>query len=314
MFAKFYNMETAQQIFSYELLNTIKSEELADKLRTEGNQYFQEKTLEKAFKLYTRSIMSAPHPRITKYLNKEKTNTVENGQVLEEHEWDKTISGQNISEYHALALGYANRSAVQFEMKHYGRCIVDIELAIKHGYPLEKREKLIERKFKCLVYLKRFEEACEFIKDSIKQLQNQSQSEKCNLIDVQRLNKLVQYSQHNIQKCSSNNSCSGSDTNGNLMKKSFSKDIFKDLGERNPVIPNLSNAVTMRYTADQGRFLVAQRNIQPGEMLVAEKAQSSSLLVQEDVLSSRCTTCMTSCHNPIPCPNCNMNIFSSKVC
>jgi SET and MYND domain-containing protein 4 len=46
----------------------------------------------------------------------------------------------------ALGLAYANRSAVYFQLQEYQLCIQNIELAKAHKYPLEKIQKLEQRK------------------------------------------------------------------------------------------------------------------------------------------------------------------------
>lgn len=48
-----------------------------------------------------------------------------------------------------LALSYANRSAVCFELKLYFFCLENIKLAKTHGYPADKMSKLDERMEKC---------------------------------------------------------------------------------------------------------------------------------------------------------------------
>lgn len=53
-----------------------------------------------------------------------------------------------------LALAYANRSAVCFELKMYSTCLENIELAKQHDYPAEKMTKLNERAEKCRQMIK----------------------------------------------------------------------------------------------------------------------------------------------------------------
>lgn len=49
-----------------------------------------------------------------------------------------------------LALGFANRSAVYFELREYEFCLENINLATDCGYPKEKLKTLMQRKEKCL--------------------------------------------------------------------------------------------------------------------------------------------------------------------
>ena len=65
-----------------------------------------------------------------------------------------------------LALGYANRSAVLFQMKEYELCIRDITRAFDNSYPNNLMYKLFERKARCLKALKQFPRALESMKSA----------------------------------------------------------------------------------------------------------------------------------------------------
>lgn len=49
-----------------------------------------------------------------------------------------------------VALAYGNRSACNFGLKMYGKCLTDIELAINANYPDRLKSKLEKRKAECL--------------------------------------------------------------------------------------------------------------------------------------------------------------------
>jgi SET and MYND domain-containing protein 4 len=53
-------------------------------------------------------------------------------------------------DYSNLALAYANRSAVYFELKLYQPCLNNIQLARKHKYPADKMKVLDDREKRCL--------------------------------------------------------------------------------------------------------------------------------------------------------------------
>ena len=65
-----------------------------------------------------------------------------------------------------LALGYANRSAVLFQMKEYELCIRDITRAFDNSYPNNLMYKLFERKARCLKALKEYPRALESMKSA----------------------------------------------------------------------------------------------------------------------------------------------------
>lgn len=90
------------------------------KLRTLGNEQFQKKEFFDALLKYNHSLCFA-----------------EQG-----------------TEY--LGIAYANRSATFLEMKQYELCRMDIQLARKHNYPIEKMEKLNRREEICNAEIQRY--------------------------------------------------------------------------------------------------------------------------------------------------------------
>ena len=63
-------------------------------------------------------------------------------------------------------MGYANRSAVLFQMKEYELCIRDITRAFDNSYPNNLMYKLFERKARCLKALKEYPRALESMKSA----------------------------------------------------------------------------------------------------------------------------------------------------
>ncbi|CAL4120092.1 unnamed protein product, partial [Meganyctiphanes norvegica] len=164
MFRYFYNLEEPHLCLNAPTLPIKgKSEEQADRLRSEGNKYYQKTILDRALELYNMSIMAAPHPNIYSNTAKKETGTSHLKDVCEIRD----------EEYKCLALGFANRSAVLFELEQYDKCLSDIDLAIKYGYDKAEKHKLSERKAKCLLALKRHQEAESIIQATIAELYEQ---------------------------------------------------------------------------------------------------------------------------------------------
>lgn len=88
-----------------------KCDETADKLRDDGNVYFNNGEHLEALILYNKSLCHAGTDQ--------------------------------------LCLAYANRSAVYLKAKLYEKCLQNIELARMHGYPQSKLQKLSEREQRC---------------------------------------------------------------------------------------------------------------------------------------------------------------------
>lgn len=81
--------------------------------------------------------------------------------LFEEGKWLRAIELYNRSLCCAerapsemISLSYANRSACFFEMKHYDKCLVDIDLAKRNKYPQRLMFKLDKRKADCLRLIK----------------------------------------------------------------------------------------------------------------------------------------------------------------
>jgi len=62
-------------------------------------------------------------------------------------EYNRALCNAESDELKSLL--YGNRSAIYFEVKRYGLCLANIQLAIEHGYPHDKLEKLHARAAKC---------------------------------------------------------------------------------------------------------------------------------------------------------------------
>ncbi|KAJ8670509.1 hypothetical protein QAD02_001768 [Eretmocerus hayati] len=91
----------------------VKNNQIATRFREEGNQCFVTGDDEEAIEKYTQSLAFAE--------NKE-----------------------------SMALAFANRSAALYRKQLYGECLIDIDAAVIHGYPENKKKKLKERAQKAM--------------------------------------------------------------------------------------------------------------------------------------------------------------------
>ncbi|RZC33209.1 SET and MYND domain-containing protein 4 [Asbolus verrucosus] len=92
-----------------ELRSDPKSDEVAAKLREQGNEMYKMKKVKEAWELYTKSISYAEEDGVN------------------------------------LALAYANRSAVLFEVNLHRQCLMDISRALENNYPEHLKPKLFVR-------------------------------------------------------------------------------------------------------------------------------------------------------------------------
>lgn len=93
---------------------SIKSQDIAEKTRAEGNKCYIEKNFFDALVKYNESLCYAEKGSVT------------------------------------LGLAYANRSAVYYELKLFGKCLKNIQLARSNGYPNKNIMLLDKRAEKCL--------------------------------------------------------------------------------------------------------------------------------------------------------------------
>lgn len=271
MFSYLWDLEVAQQCLSPTVINAGKSDEESDRLRAEGNKCYQKKILDKALKLYNLSIMAATHPALAVAEKHEKQPN--DSCVNESERSGKECTQSDLEEYRSLSLGYANRSAVLLELEQYDKCICDIEAALRYGYPKLLHSKLAERKAKCLIALKRKSEAKEVLESALKDLVELSLDEAKSKNSREALHQLV-------KQCESNEDDAHKKTenvqNGHQMdlsRASKEKLLFSyqtptapKILDHNPTIPALSASVRLAYTPQQGRYLVAEKDIHPGKI------------------------------------------------
>lgn len=265
MFSFLWGLEEAKLTLKPNIIKTEKSELKAEELRKEGNKYYQKKLIEKALDFYNKSILFAPHPRIIepKQHNSETcTRSIGDHEDLSREIQKAGCSTENEA-HRSLALGYGNRSAVLFEMQEYEKCISDIDHALFHGYPKILHSKLAERKAKCLIALKRKNEAKCLLQASLEALDGLSLEEGKTKSSKASLHLLLQNCQHLEEPNLSSGSDDASETKSKLLF-SFETPSPPQLQHHNPSIPSLSNSVELAFSPHQGRYLVANKDIKPG--------------------------------------------------
>ncbi|XP_066976668.1 SET and MYND domain-containing protein 4-like [Macrobrachium rosenbergii] len=255
----------------------------AEKFRNEGNRFYREKKLDKALLAYNYSILAAPHPPVVDG----SSNVVGN-------------------EYEVLALGYANRSALLYETDQYESALADIERAIAFGYPANRKHRLQERQAKCLLALGRAQEARQTLEEAINLLNALSLEEKEAATTWDSITKL-------LTKCE-NKSQETETTTGAYDRLYYTGPISPpDINSPQANTPCMSSALRIAYTPARGRHLVAEREIQPGEILLVEDALTA-IVKLDATLRSHCSKCLRRAPIPIPCPTCSLVVFCSDKC
>lgn len=255
----------------------------AETFRNEGNRLYRERKLEQALLAYNYSILAAPFPNQAA----EATPTI------------------NIPEQESLALAYANRSAVLYEMGQYESALADVQRAFIYGYPPARKHRLHERQVKCLQALGKFQEAKTILEETINALSALSLTDKEAATAKSSLTTLQ-------AKCESNSSPVSS-------PHQYERVLYTGPERPPPVscprpdLPCLSDALRIHYTPIRGRHLVANRDIQPGEVLVVESALGAVVKL-DATLRTHCSYCLRRSPIPLPCPTCSLVVFCSESC
>ncbi|XP_037665579.1 SET and MYND domain-containing protein 4 isoform X2 [Choloepus didactylus] len=218
-----------------------------------------------------------------------------------------------------VSLCYANRSAALFHLGQYEACLKDISRAQIHGYPERLQPKLILRKAECLVTLGRLQEASQTIIDLESSF---ADNPTLAASHFQILQRNLSHLKIKVQE---------KETFAEPFPAALTK-VLKDmdLKEENERIPSASSSVGLGTDPLRGRYLIATKDILPGELLVKEDAFVSVLnpgeMPQlhrglENKWDTRVTTGDLYCHRclkhtlaTVPCDGCSYAKYCSQEC
>ena len=231
----------------------------SQKCRNLGNQLYQKNKLAEALEKYSESISAAPHPPPPhSYLfNQDAPNNGNDG------------TNGNGESYEELSLGYANRSAVLFQLKEYELCIRDITRAFDNSYPNNLMYKLFERKARCLKAMKDFPRAMEAMKNAEMWMKYSTLSETKSSSFKKEIAKQVEFLEEKVAATDIKEYGDQMDQKRGLIapvKHLPTPQINSEVG-LNPEIPCVRADVSLKYATDKGRYLVADKDIQPGIIL-----------------------------------------------
>ncbi|XP_065091929.1 SET and MYND domain-containing protein 4 [Ochlerotatus camptorhynchus] len=156
-----------------------------------------------------------------------------------------------------LAIVFANRSAVCFELKEYADCLQNIRLARENLYPEHLLPKLDKREEVCLKLL--------------------------DIIEGQQIFEQLDQGEPKLS--------------------------YKP----NPKIPHISDCIELKEDEEFGRYLVTNRNLSAGDIIIVEKPFST--LLDANLRYTHCDYC----HEDkfltlIPCKTCTITMFCSEEC
>ena len=97
------------------------------------------------------------------------------------------------------------------------------------------------------------------------------------------------------------------------LSRKFVRKLVPDLSKPHPKFPVFSEAVAVQYDPQgvRGRYCVASRDIEAGELLAVETP--FVWLLDKEAAREHCWHCFRSLLAPVPCPNC-AGTFQLKGC
>ncbi|XP_008202496.1 SET and MYND domain-containing protein 4 [Nasonia vitripennis] len=213
-----------------------------------------------------------------------------------------------------LGVILANRSAAFYHLDKFDLALRDCEEALKVGYPKHLTYKVAERRARCLLGLKSHTKAMEAFKSAIQALDDakmpSEKKKKCES-DMRIMLAMMQKGQQlNDSKGVTKEKLI--EMENNMLKE---KDTTPKIKECNPLYPSCSKAVEIKDArGDVGRFAVATKDIQPGELLVVEKPHCSMLLGEYRL--THCHRCSIRIVAPYPasCYLCSSVAYCSPNC
>ncbi len=211
------------------------------------------------------------------------------------------VNEQGISK--ELAIGFANRSAALFRMQLHVECLNDITQSLQSGYPQELSYKLHDRKGRCLMKLGRTKQALESFERAIELVADAQ-------MDNKKKDALREGMKKGIEECKNFDLSALKDLR--IENGLSSTNIAPALAKVHSTFTSLSDACDVEYTTTQGRFIIAKRDIKPGEIILVEKPYASVVLL--DHRKSHCHHCFRRCLAPVPSLLSTYVVFCSKQC
>lgn len=199
---------------------------------------------------------------------------------------------------------YAGRSAVWYKLGFYNHCLLDIDRALKINYPDNRKAELYTRRALSLLALNKiattiFDEAIADARLWSKKM-NQSNQRQIKYILDSLYSKKV---------------CQRSSTFSNNIE------VMPETPIDNPMVHNASGAIKLEYTKDNGRHIIATRDIKAGEALAVHKAYvaipvftDSGEISKASINYTVCWHCSLRVWSGVPCHQCVNVIYCNEVC
>ncbi|XP_044004261.1 SET and MYND domain-containing protein 4-like [Aphidius gifuensis] len=223
--------------------------------------------------------------------NKEYT-TAKNKNYLRKsiEEYTKSIAFAPVGSSE-LSLAYANRSAVLFKARLYEDCLLDIERALKTGYPDKLKTKLFIRQSLCFKALK----PSSHIESDISMASAMQW-----LPDLKKYNPTYDINKEYPKM---------------INELEEPREIIRYLPEiknDNAIIVGGSDAIELKQTNGDNQHVVATRDIKSGEFIYISEPFAAA--PADELRFTNCWHCCRQTWTGVPCDNCPNIIYCSDVC
>lgn len=203
-----------------------------------------------------------------------------------------------VDKNNSLALALANRSAALYALTKYRLCLLDMESAFKYGYPDENKFKLMIRKVKVLHVLSVWDNDLEHIKTYLRRLAENQDTKEYIKTEIQNMFEFIGQEQPN-------------DVDRDDMD--MLDETTMKICNINKFLPQAADCVEMSYDNDKGRYLLTNKDVSYGRLLVAEEPFVCNLAWSKRF--SYCYNCFCRLYScGIGCPNCTQVLYCSENC
>jgi len=202
----------------------------------------------------------------------------------------------------SASLAFANRSASLYQLSEYELCMADINRALDASYPNALSYKLYDRRGQS-------QQAIGRVDDAIISYNNAKERLDVSELNRSRRQQLSDDIDRRIITCKTANTAFHA-TAGDTVERDKVVPQLRDGKSTN--YPCLSAACSVTYAPGRGRFIVANCDVFPGDVILVERPYAAILL--SDGRLDHCDQCYSPTIAPIPCVACHHALYCGDEC
>ncbi|XP_068236213.1 SET and MYND domain-containing protein 4-like [Palaemon carinicauda] len=290
LFTTIWNLKECHEYLKITFCLGSKSAEDCSNFLTEADS-LRKSNPKLALHYYNQAVLVAPNPimTVTCVYNCRKTTK---GNIL---------SKRDLSDLRNLSHCYTCRSDCLFTLMKYEKCLIDLNLAKIYGSCVGRnKEKIERRRMECIKLLK-------LAKSNVLLQDSDYELTYTNFVEIFR--KVLVTKEKNVISNFLSSPYKMEDLIGRYKPET---PIQPMLNSCNATLPRLDSAVGLSCSSIKGRSLIAQRDIDPGEVLAIDSCYASTLYSCNK--KSFCCVCFKRCLAAHPCHRCTQVVFCSIDC